>query len=308
MKYIRDDLRTFITTIGYDPVLSERGDVFYNPILSAQDSCLAEVKNCQMLLLIIGGRSGSFYKDTSKSITNAEYNEAAKNKIPIFALVEHEVLADYDFYVHNREHNKDVGTEKIKYRVVDSLRVFDFIEEVQKNAVNNALVPFSSPTEMKAYLKEQWAAMMYNFLSGQAENKRVATVLDSITVINERIEFLATQILQNVGTNTDKAMIEFNKKMERNAAFQFLRRTLKLPIDIKLLDIINNADLTAFLSSIGYPTKEEKADDKMVYSFIWKKNPETKFFIDSQYYFNLQLEYDALRKEALVLLKKYHIT
>jgi hypothetical protein len=93
---------SFITSLGFEPVLSERGNVYYNPLMNVQDACLAEVKNCQILLLIIGGKIGSFYKDTKGSITNAEYREAVKSKIPIFALVEQEVFTDYNLTLRTK--------------------------------------------------------------------------------------------------------------------------------------------------------------------------------------------------------------
>jgi hypothetical protein len=72
-------------------VLSEDGAVFYDPTLHTHDACLAEVPNCQMFVLIIGGRYGGKYKDDEHSITNAEYREAVRLKIPVFALVDNSV-------------------------------------------------------------------------------------------------------------------------------------------------------------------------------------------------------------------------
>lgn len=304
LKYIRDNIRSFIISMGFDPVLSERGNIFYNPLMSVEDSCLAEVKNCQMLLLIIGGRSGSQYKDTKNSITNFEYREAVKNKIPIFALLEQDVLSDYNFYVHNKQ-NTSIDTAKINYRAVDSIKIFDFIEEVQKNVVNNALTPFSTPNEMQLYLKQQWAGMMYNFLMEQAENKRVASVLDSLTLVNERVEFLATQILQIVGSNSDKAIAEFNQKMQKHAIINFLKR-FGLSDTMKPIDIVNNTDFMDLMNKLKYPISQEKDHS---YSFIVRneRGIETKFSITSEYFMQLQLDYDSLRKEALSILKKYRI-
>lgn len=53
LKYIRENLKFFIRNLGYEPILSEEGNVFYDPSLHVQDACLAEVPSCQVLLLII---------------------------------------------------------------------------------------------------------------------------------------------------------------------------------------------------------------------------------------------------------------
>lgn len=58
LKYIRENLRYFVRTLGYDPVLSEDGSVFYNPGLHTHDACLTEIPTCQLFVLIIGGRFG----------------------------------------------------------------------------------------------------------------------------------------------------------------------------------------------------------------------------------------------------------
>lgn len=87
LKYIRENLKYFIKRLGYEPVLSEEGSVFFNPCLHTQDACIAEVPNCQIFVLLIGGRFGAKFKAEKHSITNAEYREAVRLKIPIFALV-----------------------------------------------------------------------------------------------------------------------------------------------------------------------------------------------------------------------------
>lgn len=87
LKYIRENLKFFIRGLGYEPVLSEEGAVYYDPTLHVQDACLVEVPACQMFVLIIGGRYGGQYKDSGRSITNAEYLEAARTRIPIFAFM-----------------------------------------------------------------------------------------------------------------------------------------------------------------------------------------------------------------------------
>ena len=75
LKYIRENLKFFVKTIGYEPVLSEDGDVFYNPTGHTHESCLSEVVTCQIFVLIIGGRYGGKYKESEKSITNMEYED-----------------------------------------------------------------------------------------------------------------------------------------------------------------------------------------------------------------------------------------
>jgi hypothetical protein len=95
LKYIRGNLQYFIRSLGYEPVLSEAGDVYYDPAKHTHDSCISEVSTCQLFVLIIGGRFGGAYKQSEKSITNAEYEQALAYRVPVFTLVEQAVYAEH---------------------------------------------------------------------------------------------------------------------------------------------------------------------------------------------------------------------
>jgi hypothetical protein len=193
--------------MGFEPVLSEEGNVYFDPSKHVQDSCLAEVPNCQMFVLIIGGRFGSKYKDKPESIVNLEYRAAVENKISVFAMVEQQVHGEYRVYQQNKE-NKSIDAAKISYPGVDSTKIFDFMEEVQGKAVNNALVPFSDFNQLESYLKQQWAGMMFSFLTRKSESERVASTLETLTTMSNRIEFLSKQILSSVGKDVEKLNAE----------------------------------------------------------------------------------------------------
>lgn len=212
LRYIRENLKYFIRTLGYDPVLSEEGSVYFDPLMHVQDACLTEIPNCQLLILIIGGRHGSTFKGTDKSVTNTEYSEAARLKIPIFALVEQGVLGDYQLFNANRRNNK-IDALKIKYPSADNTKIFEFIDSVRGNTINNALVPFKDFADIESYLRQQWAGMMFAFLLKKNEDARVADTLAMLTTISERIEMVSRQILGSVGTKVAKLTAALYDKM-----------------------------------------------------------------------------------------------
>lgn len=207
LRYIRENLRFFIRTIGYEPVLSEEGAVFYDPSLHVQDACLADVPSCQMFVLIIGGRTGSTFKDADKSITNVEYLEAVKSKIPVFALVERPVFEQYRLYEANRG-NPNIDASLISYPNADSTRIFDFINQVQSQAQNNALVPFSDFEELQSYLRQQWASLLFRYLVTDSEAKRTKELVSSLTSVTENIEFLTRQLVSSIGDPVARASVE----------------------------------------------------------------------------------------------------
>lgn len=208
LRYIRENLKFFVRTLGYEPVLSEEGAVFYDPALHVQDACLADVPSCQMFVLVIGGRSGGIFKGSDKSITNAEYSEAVKSKLPIFALVERPVFEQHRLYQSNRS-NLAIDAKKINYPNVDSARIFDFIDEVQSQSANNALVPFSDFEELQSYLKQQWASLLFRFLLNDGEAKRTRELVSSLATATKNIEFLTRQVVQSIGDPIARTAVEF---------------------------------------------------------------------------------------------------
>lgn len=207
LRHIRENLKFFIRSLGLEPVLSEEGSVFYDPRMNVQEACTSEVPSCQILVLIIGGRYGSLFRNSDSSVTNHEYRSAVRGKIPIFALVERGVLDDYRVYKANCG-NPDLNPTTIRYPAADSTKIFDFIDEVQAEAINNALVPFSDFEEMQDYLKQQWASMFYRFLTTEGEARRTADILVALGQANDRIEFLTRCIVESVGNDLTKATVE----------------------------------------------------------------------------------------------------
>ena len=295
LRYIRENLKYFIKTLGYEPVLSEEGSIYFDPTLSTQDSCLREVPSCQLFVLIIGGRFGESYKHTGVSITNVEYREAVKSKIPIFALVDNSVHSEYFVYQKNKN-NPEINGDKIVYPSVDSAKIFDFIEEVRRNSVNNALVPFSDFSDIEAYLRQQWAGMMFSFLTRQNEDRRVADTLSTLTQISEKVEFLSTQILKSIGTEEAKLMSELYDMMMgsecvRDLAFFRLKPTPK--------DILQNKTFKDCGESLG---KKLKIVHEVDFSLSAGGEIESsKFEGDSN-------EYLKLRKQMSETLSKYNIS
>lgn len=198
LKHIRENLKYFVKTIGYEPVLSDDGDVYYSVDAHTHDACLTEVATCQLFILIIGGRYGGEHKGKEGSITNNEYREAVKNKIPVFALVESAVYSDHYTYNSNKKTNPEFY-EKITYPSIDNIKIFGFIDEVRKNSLNNAIVSFNDFSDMEAYLKKQWAGMMYDLLAERTrnDNARITNrLIDDLTIAAKKSEELIKVLLR----------------------------------------------------------------------------------------------------------------
>jgi len=48
LQYLREAIRDTILSLGYNPVMSEFGDIGYLPALSVEDACYLSLKDCQI--------------------------------------------------------------------------------------------------------------------------------------------------------------------------------------------------------------------------------------------------------------------
>lgn len=239
LKHIRENLKYFVRTIGYEPVMSDNGDVFYDPNIHTHDSCLKEVETCQLFILIIGGRYGGTFKDDDKSITNNEYKHAVLNNIPIFTLVEQAVYSDHHVYTTNKKEQPEIA-ERINYPSIDNQKIFHFIDEVRKNTQNNAIYSFKDFADMEIYLKKQWAGMMYDFLIERHQKKTAEAtnnLLNNLAIATQKSEELIKVLIKSSKPNeADKTIEDINNKVEAENFVKLIFETFNVK-NIKDLDI-----------------------------------------------------------------------
>ena len=158
MRHVRNAVKDFIESLGFEPVLSEQFDVFYQHGKSAQESCLDEINKCDMYILIIGTQYGSIFPNDTLSITHREYREAIQVKLPIFAFVDTYAYNEYKVFCENRN-NPHMDASKIQYASVREPQVFEFISEVESRTTDNALICFDQIAEIVDCLRKQVARM-----------------------------------------------------------------------------------------------------------------------------------------------------
>ena len=58
-KQVREDLKRFTTSLGYEAVLHEAGDIAYGKDSSPEGFIPREIQMCDILICVIGGRYGT---------------------------------------------------------------------------------------------------------------------------------------------------------------------------------------------------------------------------------------------------------
>src|SRR5689334_15740054 len=112
LRHVRGDLERFIRSMGYDPVLHEKGSIAYGSQQELEEYCYREIELCDIMVSIVGGRFGSKSTFNEESISQNELRKAHKLGKHIHIFVEKAVLADLDSWKLNRE-SKEI--EKMKF-------------------------------------------------------------------------------------------------------------------------------------------------------------------------------------------------
>lgn len=213
LSEVRDRLVSFCDSFGFESVLSENGDIFYDPNLHTHEACIKEVSNCNLFILIIGGRYGGILKGTNdQSITNAEYKEARKLGLPVFTFIKREVLNDHLIYQKNRD--KDF-VESISYPSIEkqttAKEIFSFINDVRLHSTNNGFSGFQYAKDIEEYLRKQFAGMFFDFLTKQELSNQLEKTNDSvdrISIATKKIEDLLKNVYLEVGSDSTQATID----------------------------------------------------------------------------------------------------
>lgn len=221
LKHLRSSVENFIERLGYEAILSEKGNIAYSHDVALDESCYREVKNADIFVLIVGGRYGAEKSDSRTalprtfferydSITREEYKTAVERDIPIYILIERPVYSEFETFLRNK------GNKKIKYAHVDSVNIFLLVEEIIAQSRNNPLQQFDKYTEIESWLREQWAGLFREMLTQSSNQTQIASLAAQVEALAEVNKTLRTYLEQVV-----------SKIVPKDAAKLLIRRESK---------------------------------------------------------------------------------
>lgn len=193
LKQTRENLDQFLHSLGYDTVRNEHGDIPYGNKDELEKYCYKEVSNIDILVSIIGGRFGSEAKNSEWSISNEELRTAINSGKQVYIFIEKSVYNEYGTYLLNKDNTET------KYKYVDDVRIYQFLEEIHKLTTNNNIKTFDSSSEIQEYLKEQFAGLFQSFLEESAKSKDFS-LSKKLENLADKFEQLSTKYVQ---TNSD---------------------------------------------------------------------------------------------------------
>lgn len=275
LKHVRSSLDLFIESLGFEPVLSEKGDIAFTPDTPLDESCYREASSADIFVLIIGGRYGTeasgkqktpnrTFFDRYESITKKEYDSALARDIPVYVLVENNVYSEYQTYLRNKD-SKD-----ITYAHVDSVNVFRLIEEILSKPRNNPTHTFERFSDIETWLREQWAGLFRELLQRQSQQQQLSALGAQVTelrAINETLRKYLEAVMKGITPADSNRLIQSEQRrlqeLERNERIKandwclYVTKGLRVPFEYFLDSMTKAGSFSDF-------TKRIEARDKSV--------------------------------------------
>lgn len=268
LRQIRADIDQFIKSLGYEPVRNEEGSIPYGKEDHLEQYCYQEIQNCDILISIIGGHFGTETKDGSSvdkyiqksSISQNELKKAREHEKQVYIFIDKNVSAEFQTYLLNK------GNNNIKYRYVDDIRIYNFIEEIKNLVVNNNIKEFETSEDITSYLREQFAGLFQRFMESKVREKEINLISDlerTISNLNQIVKFLSD--------------INKDHKAEVNSILKLnhpLVNWLRTHLGIKYCFYINGlSDLKQLMKAFHYgdPGETKDLEGETVTYYVWSR-------------------------------------
>lgn len=250
----RAQVRTLLERMGYEPVMSEHSDVLFDHRMHTHTSCIKEIANADMVILLIGSRFGGtatpeslsdldleeIAKSSTKtdliidkhrlSITQVEVMKAVEADVPLFAFVDSKVYSDHHLYLKNKDQD---FSDKILYPSVEKPQtaryIFEFISFITHRFSNNAITPYDNFSDIEDHLVKQWSMTFQRLLREERDKSLESRRADAML---EQIQDLKAVVLQSIGAGSGRDIARSVLRYRRLADFLLGMRMFKPDLDL----------------------------------------------------------------------------
>lgn len=265
LQQIRANIDQFIEDLGYESIRNEEGDIPYGNDERLEEYCYKEIRSVDILVNIIGGRYGSASSKPEYSITQQELRTALSENKQVYIFIQKDVFYEYRTYLLNKD------KADIKYKYVDNVNIYKFIEEVYNLPTNNNIKDFETSSDITRYLKMQFAGLFQRFLEEQTKLKE-ASLIRNLQETAKNLDSLVSYLrTENEGKNDEiNRILTMNHPLVSN-----LRSKLKIPYNFY---IEGYNDLVELLNARGYHRKDEYDDQSyLVWGKVLNNNAEERY-------------------------------
>ena len=242
---IRSDLQHFIQSFGYEAIASDKYNVPYNVKPNLEEDCYSEIRNCDIVIGIIGGKYGSEAKNKDgKSISMVEMLSAIDSKKQMYIFIDSNV--DSEFYTYKKNIDKEIN-----YAHVDNIEIFKFIDKLRESpsiVINN----FTTASDIIICLTNQWAGLFQSFLNNkerQSQNDGLIKIDQTACVLADLIIELKTtsERLKNTindslskkvfgETYINHVLVDFSQTLLKSTAVIFIKTRDEMEEFLKIYD------------------------------------------------------------------------
>jgi hypothetical protein len=245
---IRGQIRNFLTSMGYEPIMSDYNDVLYDPRIHTHTSCIEEIATCDMIILLVGSRFGGkaipeaiskvdfdalleksksvehLKKKENISVTQLEVLKAVEIEIPIFTFIDSRLWNDHELYEKNKYKSilKDIEFPSIEKPETAEF-IFEFINFLRHRTKGNIINNFSKFEDIDETLKKQWAGLFQKLLN---ESRTKQLEFKRIDLLSNQFEDLKTAILTSIGSTNERDVARGVVRFRRLVDFL---RNMRLP-------------------------------------------------------------------------------
>ena len=293
LSILRSDLRTFVSSMGYEPIMSDSADVVYDPRQHTHSSCVEEVKNCDMVIVVIGSRYGGVgvpealdkidiqsvrdilhYVKENKlqpSITQLEVLEALQNNIPVYTFIDKKVYYEHEVYEKNKE-----TPNAIIYPAIDKQEtakyIFEFINFLRLRSTGNSIFQFEKMQDIEDVLKKQWSGYFQRLLN---EQRHVSGEQKRVDALTEQFKDLKTALLSSIENGDQrkiaKGIVNYRRIIELMLSLGISKHAL-MSSKVEIRELLKNHDIIDIID-----TRNVMPERTMFPRTIFLKSDETFF-------------------------------
>ena len=266
LKYLRDGLRDAVADLAYNPVMSDHGEVGYLNPTTAAASCYRSVKQCQIVVLIIGKRYGGVDHE-GISVTHKEFRAAKEHEIPTITFVESQVLNYKEVFEADPS-----AAMWDAFKGMDHPReTFTLIDEITNSPTYNGLIPFTSVAQAQRILKTQIADFV-----GERLNETIRPIRSEVQEVLAEIKTLRNQAVHAATPQVANTAARYLAAMrflldDRNAEYRKLLEQIGGDLDSAIDIIVNAAEFDQVMKIMGVTIEEH--NDRQEFENEFRRPP-----------------------------------
>jgi len=222
LKHVKISLQKFTDRLGYEALLSDKAEIASNSELTVDESYYREVSNCDMFVLILGGKYSAVadekmlknkdeFFERYESMTKNEFETALARNIPIYIMMDKSVGFEFETFKRNRDN------ENIQYAHVDSVKIFRLIDDLLSKSENYPIKQFEQLSEIEEWLQGEWAKLFRKLINGRSEQNQLVSLsekIDELYVINSSLQRYMEAVVSKVSNTPDEAKKVIKKEQE----------------------------------------------------------------------------------------------